>query len=161
MTPIIFSLTICCHTTPLISIQQTSVKLQPVFISVDPERDTPAKVKEYVREFHPRMIGLTGDMEAVKRVSKKYRVYFSKTGDSGDDYLVDHSIIHYLINPEGEFVTFYSKSYTSEQLSASVMEHMAEWKAKHPEYHPGKEIQKPAAAAAAAPASPAAAAATK
>ena len=48
------------------------------------------------------MIGLTGDMEAVKRVSKQYRVYFSKTGENNNDYLVDHSIIHYLINPAGE-----------------------------------------------------------
>ena len=47
------------------------------------------------------MIGLTGDMEAVKRVSKQYRVYFSKTGENNNDYLVDHSIIHYLINPAG------------------------------------------------------------
>jgi protein SCO1/2 len=47
-------------------------------------------------------MGLTGDIESVKRVSKQYRVYFSKTGDSKTDYLVDHSIIHYLINPAGE-----------------------------------------------------------
>lgn len=58
--------------------------MQPVFISVDPERDTPPKVKEYVAEFHPRMIGLTGNMDAVKRASKQYRVYFSKTGDGGE-----------------------------------------------------------------------------
>ena len=81
---------------------RTGVKVQPVFISVDPERDTPAKIKEYVAEFHPRMIGLTGGMEAVKQVSKKYRVYFSKTGESSTDYLVDHSIIHYFIDPAGE-----------------------------------------------------------
>lgn len=63
---------------------QTGVTVQPVFISVDPERDTPPKVKEYVAEFHPRMIGLTGDMDAVKRASKQYRVYFSKTGEGGE-----------------------------------------------------------------------------
>lgn len=49
------------------------MKIQPVFISVDPERDTPTAVRQYVREFHPRLIGLTGDMDAVKKVSKMYR----------------------------------------------------------------------------------------
>ena len=71
---------VCLSPTP----PQTGVKVQPVFISVDPERDTPPKVKEYVAEFHPRMIGLTGDMDAVKRTSKQYRVYFSKTGEGGE-----------------------------------------------------------------------------
>lgn len=119
------------------------VKVRPVFISVDPERDTPSKVKEYVREFHPRMIGLTGDIESVKKVSKQYRVYFSKTGEQGaTDYLVDHSIIHYLVNPAGEFVTFYSKSNTAEQFAASVLEHVAQWKEGHEgTYHPGNEIK--------------------
>lgn len=60
------------------------------------------KLQEYIAEFHPRLLGLTGDIESVKRVSKQYRVYFSKTGDSKTDYLVDHSIIHYLINPAGK-----------------------------------------------------------
>ncbi|KAG1669569.1 hypothetical protein FOA52_006342 [Chlamydomonas sp. UWO 241] len=125
--------------------KKTGVKIQPVFISVDPERDTPPKVKAYCAEFHPRLLGLTGTIESVKKVSKLYRVYFSKTGDSGDDYLVDHSIIHYLIDPEGEFVTFYSKAYTADQLTESVVGHMADWKAAHPgEYHPEiKEIAKP------------------
>lgn len=123
--------------------EKTGVKVTPVFISVDPERDTPAKVKEYVKEFHRDMLGLTGDIESVKKVSKLYRVYYSKTGDSKDDYLVDHSIIHYLINPEGEFVTFYSKAYTSEQLTESVLGHLADWQDTHPEYHKGKKLVKP------------------
>ncbi len=53
-----------------------------MFISVDPERDTPKLVKAYVKEFHPRLIGLTGSVEAVKSCSKLYRVYFHKTDDS-------------------------------------------------------------------------------
>jgi protein SCO1/2 len=119
---------------------QTGVKIQPVFISVDPERDTPAKVKEYVKEFHPRMLGLTGDLESVKQVSKLYRVYFSKTGESKTDYLVDHSIIHYFINPEGEFVTFYAKSYTADNLATSMSENVRQWKASHPDYHPNLKM---------------------
>ncbi len=70
-------------------------------------------------------------------------MYFSKTGESKTDYLVDHSIIHYLINPAGEFVTFYSKTFSAEQLADSVSDHVVEWKASHQEeYHPKKAIQK-------------------
>jgi len=129
--------------------KKIGVKVQPVFISIDPDRDTPPKVKEYIKEFHPRLIGLTGDMDSVKRASKAYRVYFNKTGESSTDYLVDHSIIHYLINPAGEFVTFYSKSFTEEQLADSISEHVVEWKKQHPEeYHKGRTLSLPAKPAA-------------
>lgn len=68
-------------------------KVQPVFITIDPERDSGKLIKEYVKEFHPRMIGLRGTLEEVKKVAKQFRVYFMKTNDSKTDYLVDHSII--------------------------------------------------------------------
>ncbi len=76
--------------------------LRPIFISCDPARDTPAVVKSYLREFHPDLIGLTGDYEQVKATCKAYRVYFSTPPDvkPGQDYLVDHSIYFYLM---GEF----------------------------------------------------------
>lgn len=119
-------------------------RVRPVFISVDPDRDRPALVKAYVTEFHPRMVGLTGPLDAIKRVSKSYRVYYNKTGDAGaTDYLVDHSIIHYLIDPAGNFVTFFSKSTTAEQLAGQVLEHMAAWQREHPEYLTGKELKAP------------------
>jgi protein SCO1 len=68
------------------------VKVQPVFITIDPERDTAQKIKAYVHEFHPRMIGLRGTPEEIKTVAKLFRVYFMRTNDT-KDYLVDHSII--------------------------------------------------------------------
>lgn len=73
--------------------KKTSRKVQPVFITIDPERDSGKLIKDYVREFHPRMIGLRGSLEEVKKVAKLFRVYFMKTNDSKTDYLVDHSII--------------------------------------------------------------------
>lgn len=106
---------------------EAKYQVRPVFISVDPQRDTPKAVKAYVKEFHPRLIGLTGSEEAVKACSKAYRVYFHKTGDSETDYLVDHSIIMYLIDPAGEFVTFYGKNFTARQLADSIMQHIAKW----------------------------------
>ncbi|MEW5296770.1 MAG: hypothetical protein WDW36_000027 [Sanguina aurantia] len=123
--------------------KQVGVNMQTVFLSVDPERDTPALVKAYVAEFHPLMKGLTGNLEAIKKVSKAYRVYYNKTSDTDEDYLVDHSIIHYLISPAGEFVTFFSKSFTAEQMTAAMAEQMHVWQQTHPNYHKGKVFPAP------------------
>ncbi|KAK9807009.1 hypothetical protein WJX72_010700 [[Myrmecia] bisecta] len=100
--------------------KDTGIQVQPVFISIDPERDSVPQVREYVKEFHPRMIGLTGTMDQVKAAARAYRVYFTKTDDEGPDYLVDHSIIEYLIDPKGEFVTFYGKNFTAKELAESM-----------------------------------------
>ncbi len=64
----------------------------------------------------------------VKAAAKAYRVYYNKTADDGEDYLVDHSIIMYLVNPAGEFITFYGKNFTPEQMAKSVAEHVKDWK---------------------------------
>ncbi|EPS37408.1 hypothetical protein H072_8888 [Dactylellina haptotyla CBS 200.50] len=73
--------------------------LQPIFITCDPARDTPKVMKEYLVEFHPALVGLTGTYDEIKDVCKKYRVYFSTPRDlkEGMDYLVDHSIYFYLM----------------------------------------------------------------
>lgn len=78
-------------------------KIQPIFISVDPERDTPAVLKEYVSAFHPRLIGLTGSPKEIAEVAKQYGVYSAKQdGGDNDNYLVDHSRIVLLFGPQGE-----------------------------------------------------------
>ncbi len=81
-------------------------RLQPVFISVDPGRDTPSVVKQYALAFSPKLIGLTGSPEEIATVAREYRVYYAvhRTGDKPGDYTVDHSSILYLIDPEGRFV---------------------------------------------------------
>ncbi len=96
----------------------------PVFVSIDPERDTVPRVKAYVKEFHPDLIGLTGSVEACKEAAKKYKVYYHKTSDDADDYLVDHSIIMYLVDKRGDFVTFYGKNYTAEEMANAILEQM-------------------------------------
>ena len=106
---------------------KTGKQVLPVFITVDPERDTPEQIREYCTEFHPRLLGLTGTMDQIKQAARQYRVYFNKTED-GDDYLVDHSIIMYLLDPEGEFITFYGKNNTAEELADKMAESMATWK---------------------------------
>jgi protein SCO1/2 len=73
--------------------------LIPIMITCDPARDTPEVLKEYLAEFHPSILGLTGSYENVKQTCKEYRVYFSTppTVKPGQDYLVDHSIYFYLM----------------------------------------------------------------
>lgn len=85
-------------------------QITPVFISVDPERDTPAQLAQYVPSFHPRLVGLTGTAEEIQSVARAYRVYYKKMKDekSSADYTVDHSSIIYLMNPAGEFVTHFT-----------------------------------------------------
>jgi len=69
----------------------------PVFITVDPERDTVEQVRDYVKEFHPDLVGLTGTTDEIRKVARAYRVYYMKTEEEGSDYLVDHSIVMYVI----------------------------------------------------------------
>ena len=99
--------------------------LVPVFVSVDPERDTAKVVKEYVKEFHPKLIGLTGSKEQCAKAARAYRVYYHKTNESSKDYLVDHSIIMYLIDKNGDFVAFYGKNYEARPMAMSILEHMS------------------------------------
>lgn len=81
----------------------TAARIQPIFISVDPARDTPAVLKEYVAAFHPRLIGLTGSPEQIADVAKRYGVYSQKDEPTvPKDYLVDHSRVVLLFGPGGE-----------------------------------------------------------
>jgi protein SCO1/2 len=80
-----------------------AAKVQPIFITVDPERDTPAVLKDYVSAFHPRLIGLTGTPEQIAKVAKAYGIYYAKSGgEGGAGYSVDHNRLIYLFGPSGE-----------------------------------------------------------
>eukprot|EP01024_Parvocaulis_polyphysoides_P053510 TRINITY_DN5336_c0_g1_i1.p1 TRINITY_DN5336_c0_g1~~TRINITY_DN5336_c0_g1_i1.p1 ORF type:complete len:116 (+),score=9.49 TRINITY_DN5336_c0_g1_i1:110-457(+) len=108
-------------------------------VTCDPNRDTVKQMHEYVKEFHPKMIGLTGEPDVVKEVCKAYRVYFMNTSYFQDDYLVDHSIITYLLDPEGTFVTFFGKNFDAEMMANSVKRYVKRWRKNHPEYEGRKE----------------------
>lgn len=97
-------------------------KVVPVFISLDPHRDSCAQVGAYCADFHPKMLGLTGTPGQVAQAAKAYRVYFSEVDradddDAGEDYLVDHSIVIYLIGPDGEFKEFFTQMMTASEIS--------------------------------------------
>lgn len=81
----------------------TAAKVVPVFVTVDPERDTPAAVKQFVANFHPRVVGLTGTPDQIAKVAKDYAVYFKKQPPGpGGGYLVDHLAVAFLMGPQGE-----------------------------------------------------------
>jgi protein SCO1 len=79
-------------------------KLSALFISVDPERDTPEKLKDYLQSFHPRIAALTGTQAQIDAVTKAYKAYAKKVPLEGGDYTMDHSAIVYLMDREGRFV---------------------------------------------------------
>lgn len=96
-------------------------KVQPIFVSVDPERDTPAVLKDYVTSFHPRLVGLTGTVEQIEATKKAWRVYARKSEEKrGDDYLVDHSTFTYLMGPDGRYLAHFSHGTTPEQMAERI-----------------------------------------
>lgn len=81
-------------------------RVTPVFVSIDPERDKPAHLSDYVDLFHPRMVGLTGSIEQVTEMARRYRVFFRKeTRTDAADYLMDHSSFIYIVGPDGKVRT--------------------------------------------------------
>ena len=84
-------------------------EVQPIFITIDPERDTPEAVREYVEAFDPRIVGLTGTPAEIAKVAKEYRVYYKKqAGKNSEDYLMEHSSFVYVVNPAGNYATLLS-----------------------------------------------------
>ena len=92
----------------------------PVFISIDPDRDTPEVVGDYAFNLHERMIGLTGSLEQVKAASKAYKTYYKKHDGDPEYYLVDHSTFSYLVLPEHGFVEFFKRDETPEQMADKI-----------------------------------------
>ncbi|PVI06484.1 SCO1 protein [Periconia macrospinosa] len=103
--------------------------LLPIMITCDPARDSPKVLKEYLKEFHPDIVGLTGTYENIKQTCKEYRVYFSTPPNvkDGQDYLVDHSIYFYLMDPEGDFVEAIGRNFTAAQAAKVISDHIGDW----------------------------------
>jgi len=100
-------------------------RLQPVFVSIDPERDTPEAVGQYAELFHPRLIGLTGSPEQVAQAAANYRVFYRRVDDPDYSYyLVDHSSFIYLVGPDGELAALFSPRHTPEDMAAGIREHL-------------------------------------
>ncbi|MEA2897149.1 MAG: hypothetical protein QOJ84_2764 [Bradyrhizobium sp.] len=100
--------------------------VQPLFITLDPERDTREHLAEYVPLFHPRLIGLTGSAEAVQNAADAYRVYYKRVDfDKADDYTVDHSAFIYLMDRDGKYLGFFPPGASAEKIVEMIRPHLA------------------------------------
>jgi protein SCO1/2 len=133
---IYFGYTFCpdvCPTTlnevagALLDLGRRADRLTPVFITVDPHRDTPQVIGQYVAAFSPRLLGLTGTPDQVAQAAREYRVYYARhpTGPGPDDYSMDHSSILYLMDPEGRFVAPIAADESSAQMAADLAKDMS------------------------------------
>jgi len=98
---------------------EQGISLTPVFISIDPARDTPEVMKQYTDYMHPKMLGLTGSDAQIAEVAKEFRVLYSKNGE-GEDYLMSHTTLSYLVLPRHGFVEFYRSGEPAKAIADSV-----------------------------------------
>ena len=95
-------------------------KVNALFVTVDPERDTPAALKDYLSSFNPHVIGVGGDADALAAVAKAYRVYYKKVPLKDGDYTMDHTAIVYLMDKNGHFVAPFSLKRRPEEAAADL-----------------------------------------
>ena len=108
-------------TVALDALGPTAESITPVFITIDPARDTVAALRAFAANFHPRLVALTGTEDEVRAVAKAYRVYYAKAGGDGDaDYLVDHTSIIYLMGPDGRYVAHFTHNTTPDELARAL-----------------------------------------
>ena len=100
-------------------------RVVPIFITVDPDRDTPQVMKDYVSNFSPRLVGLTGTPEQIAKAAKAYRVFYQKASGSGpDDYVMDHTLLIYLMDGDGKYLTHFGPDVTPEQMAEEIRKHL-------------------------------------
>jgi protein SCO1 len=98
--------------------------IKALFITVDPERDTPAIMKDYVSNFDSRIVGLTGDRSAIEKVERAYRVYARKAPQDNGDYTMDHSAIVYLMDSKGRFVEAFNLDRKPEESANELQAYL-------------------------------------
>ena len=111
--------------TALDSLGKDKAKITPVFVSVDPERDTPENLAQYVRSasFPDGLVGLTGTPEQIKAVAGAYAVYYKKVGE-GDDYIMDHTSAMFLMDKSGKYVAVFTHSSSVDDIAKCLRRHL-------------------------------------
>jgi protein SCO1 len=130
---VFFGFTHCPDVCPtaLFEISEVLGKLGPdaqrvsaLFVTIDPERDTPAQMKDYLSSFNPRLVGLTGDPAAIAAVAKEYRVYVKKVPLDHGDYTMDHTALVYLMDKDGRFVAPFNLKRSTEDAAADLRRYL-------------------------------------
>lgn len=113
-------------TTALEALGDKAKRVQPIFITVDPQRDTPEVMAEYVSNFYPGMVGLTGSEKQVAAAAKAYRIYYAKVAESehDPDYLMDHSSVMYLMDGEGKLAAYFNSKMSPEDMAKAIAERL-------------------------------------
>jgi protein SCO1/2 len=103
-----------------------AAQVQPLFISVDPERDTSDHLAEYVPLFHPRLVGFTGSGDAIRRAADAYKVYYAKVsvGKDPSDYTVDHTAFIYLMDRDGNYLGFFPPGTSADRMIEIIRPHL-------------------------------------
>ena len=101
-------------------LEERGKMIRPIFITVDPARDTPEVVGEFAEVMHPRMIGLTGSEEQIRAASQAFKTYYKAHPPQDGEYLVDHSTFSYLVLPEHGFVEFFRRELTPDKLADQI-----------------------------------------
>ncbi|CAM8996144.1 unnamed protein product [Rhodiola kirilowii] len=96
------------------------IKILPVFVTLDPERDNPAQLRAYLKEFDSRIVGLTGPVSAIRQMAQEYRVHFKRVEEDAGDYLVETSHNMYLLNPSAKVVRLLGVEYNAEELAEAI-----------------------------------------
>jgi protein SCO1/2 len=99
--------------------------VQPLVITVDPERDSAAHLADYVSLFHPRLIGLTGSAEQIRHVALAYKVYYAKVPADGPHYVVDHSSFIYLVDETGKYIGFFPPGTSADRMVEIIKPRLA------------------------------------
>ncbi len=134
-TLVLFGYTFCPDVCPtalatvsgaLDNLGEDATKLTVLFVTIDPDRDTPAVVGDYVASFHPRVVGLSGSAEQIAAMTSIYHVYYAKA-ESGntEDYLVDHSAALYLMGPNGQYLANFRFNASVQELAAGLRDHLS------------------------------------
>lgn len=108
--------------------QQQGITVRPVFVTLDPERDTPKKLKTYVNYFASDFVGLTGSAQEIARITDAYHVYYKKvpTGDQPGQYMMDHSTLLFLLDSQGRYLKHFGRGLDEKEIEKQVVAALAD-----------------------------------
>jgi protein SCO1 len=114
--------------TALKKLGSEAAQVQPLFITVDPQHDTPQVMQEYIQSFDPRIVGLTGTPQQIAAAAKEYGAYYvqHRVGPGADDYVIDHSTYLYVMDPQGKFVRAFETDATADRIADALRDLMAQ-----------------------------------